>query len=143
MQKFNERKDSKKQLYWKKRLWYSCFLMNLARYLRQLFYRTPPGNCFCSTEKYFTNKIVESLLKKRKNIGNYWQVKQRHTQKKNVSLLVSSLHILSLFKNFLIPFLCFSWYIESTCFYKQCNHIEDLSTTENYFSPSIIWLWLQ
>ena len=90
MQKFNERKDSKKQLYWKKRLWYSCFLMNLARYLRQLFYRTPPGNCFCSTEKYFTNKIVESLLKKRKNIGNYWQVKQRHTQKKDVSLLVSS-----------------------------------------------------
>ena len=42
-----------------------CFLMNFARYLRRLFYRTPPGYCFCSTEKYFSNKIVNNPLKKK------------------------------------------------------------------------------
>ena len=41
------------QLHWKKGLQHSCFLMNFARYLRHLFYRTPPGDCFCSTEKIF------------------------------------------------------------------------------------------
>ena len=28
-------------------------------------------------------------------------------------------------------------YIENRCFWKQCNSIEDLSSTENYFSPSV------
>ena len=40
--------------------------MNFARYLRHLFYRTPIGDCVCSTEKCFTNKIVKSVLKNEK-----------------------------------------------------------------------------
>ena len=40
--------------------------MNFARYLKHLFYRTPLGDCVCSTEKYFTNKIVKSVLKNEK-----------------------------------------------------------------------------
>ena len=40
--------------------------MNFARYLRNTFHRTPPGYCFCSTEKYFTNKIVKNPLRKEK-----------------------------------------------------------------------------
>ena len=50
----------------KKRLRHKCFLMNSVRYLRRLFCRTPPGDYFCSTEKYSANKIVKSPLKKRK-----------------------------------------------------------------------------
>ena len=51
------------QLHGKKKLRYRCFLVNFARYLRCLFYRTFPSNCICSTEIYFTNKIVKSILK--------------------------------------------------------------------------------
>ena len=54
------------QLHWNKVLQHKCFLMNFGKYLRQLFYRTPPGNCFCPTEKYFTNKIVKNPLRKEK-----------------------------------------------------------------------------
>ena len=52
------------QLHWSKELPYRCSLMIFARYLRHLFYRKPPGDCFCSTEKYFTNKIVMNPLRK-------------------------------------------------------------------------------
>ena len=41
------------QLHWKKELQHRCFLMNFARHLRHLFYRTPPAGYFCSTEKIF------------------------------------------------------------------------------------------
>ena len=41
-----------------------CFLRTFGRYLRHRFYRTPPGNYFCSTGKYFTNKIVKNPQKK-------------------------------------------------------------------------------
>ena len=42
--------------------------MNFARYLRHLFYRTPQVT-FCSTEKYFTDKIVnKEPSKKRKKM---------------------------------------------------------------------------
>ena len=33
-----------------------------------IFYRTPPDDCFCSKEKYFTNKIVKSPLRKEKKM---------------------------------------------------------------------------
>ena len=57
------------QLDWKKGLQHRCFLMNFARYLRHLFDRTPPCDCFCSTEKCFTNKIAKNPWVKKKN-GN-------------------------------------------------------------------------
>ena len=54
------------QLHWKKGLLHRCFLMNFARYLRQRFYRTPPGDCFCFNEKYFTKKVEKNHLRKEK-----------------------------------------------------------------------------
>ena len=95
------------QLFLRKRLWYRCFLMNSKRYLRHLFHRTPPSDSFCSTEKYFTNTIVKSPLKKeKKKNGNSWWEKQRHTQKK-----------LEHFKNFVIPLFSASHdIIENTSF---------------------------
>ena len=30
------------------------------------FYRTPPGDCFCSTEKYFISKMIKNPLTKKK-----------------------------------------------------------------------------
>ena len=56
------------QLHWKKGLQHRCFLINFARCLRHLFYRTLPGNCFCSTEKSFTNKIVKNPYRKEKKM---------------------------------------------------------------------------
>ena len=49
--------------------------MNFMRYLRGLFYRTPPGNCVCNTEKSSINKIVKSRLKKIEN----WKLLVRKT----------------------------------------------------------------
>ena len=38
------------QFHLKKGLQHRCFLVHFARYLRDLFYRTPRGDYFCSTE---------------------------------------------------------------------------------------------
>ena len=65
------------------------FSDEFARYLIHLFYRTSPDNCFCSTEKCFTNKI-EIACKKNNDT--------RKT--KTGSPFTSSLHILLLFKKF-------------------------------------------
>ena len=46
--------------------------------LRHFFYRTPPCNCFCSTEKHFTNKIVKNPLTKKKK-----ETACKKTKKKN------------------------------------------------------------
>ena len=56
--------------------------MNSARFVRHLFYRTPPDNCFCSREKIFYRK---NLGKKGGKTGNYSQEKQQQTQKKNLN----------------------------------------------------------
>ena len=64
------------QLYGKNRIQYRCFIINFTRYLRHIFYRTPPGDCVCPTEKYFTNKIVKILLKKEKK---NWKLLVRKT----------------------------------------------------------------
>ena len=74
------------QHYWKKRLRYKCFLMNFARYIQCIFCRTPPVNCFCSTEKKITTKIVKSPLEKenklgtacKKNNDTSWKKKLKH-----------------------------------------------------------------
>ena len=30
----------------KKRLWYRCFPVNFLEFFRNIFYKTPPGDCF-------------------------------------------------------------------------------------------------
>ena len=52
----------------KKGLWHRCFLINFAIYLGHLFYKTPPSDCFCSTEKYFNNKVVKNPLRRENNL---------------------------------------------------------------------------
>ena len=74
------------QLDWKKGLQHRCILMNFARYLRHLLDRTPPCDCFCFTEKCFTNKIAKNPLSKEKN-GNTCKKKLRHMQIKNLITL--------------------------------------------------------
>ena len=61
------------QLQWNKGLSHSRILMSFARYVRHLFYITPGGDCFCSTEKYFANKIVKNPLRKGKNGNTLWE----------------------------------------------------------------------
>ena len=64
------------QLYCKNRLPSRCFLINFGRYLKNVFYKTPAGDSFCSAEKYFTNKIAKNplskFLKKEKRETNSW-----------------------------------------------------------------------
>ena len=69
-------------LHWKKRLQHKCFLMNFAKYLRHLFYRAPPSNSFCSTEKYLTNKIVKKSLRKGKKMEIACKEKATHAKQK-------------------------------------------------------------
>ena len=76
--------------------------MNFARYLRNLFYGTLLGNCFCSTEKYFANKIEKNPLGKEKKIEATCKEKNDTRKTKTQSTFALSLHILLLFKNFFI-----------------------------------------
>ena len=73
------------------------------------FYRTPPSDCFCSTEKYFATKIKFSfsLWKKKKN-GNSMSEKQWHTLKKNLNTTyISSSYPFSIQEFLYYSFLCF------------------------------------
>ena len=55
--KFTERKESHPGVFW--------WILRDTKI--QLFCRKPSGNCFCSTQKSFTNKIEENPLRKEKN----------------------------------------------------------------------------
>ena len=101
------------QLDWKKGLQHRCFLMNFARYLRHLFDRTPPCDSFCSTEKYFTNKVAKNPLSKEKKMKTLVRKTTSYAKQKLTHYL--RLHILLLFKNFVISLL-FPWYTENTSF---------------------------
>ena len=82
-----------------------------------LSHTTPPGDFFCTTGKYFTNKIEKNPLKKEKK----WKrcARKMTTHAKTWSLFTSILHIFLLFKNeFLSLFSAFHYYsyIENTSF---------------------------
>ena len=101
------------QLHWAKGLQERCFLMNFVRHSKHLFYRTPSGDCFCSAKKYFTDKIVKTLWKKKKNVNNLSE-KQRHTQNQNlITIYIKSSYPFTIQKCLYFSFLCFSWYIEN------------------------------
>ena len=70
--------------------------MNSKRYLRHLFHRTPPSDSFCSTEKYFTNTIVKSPLKKEKKKMETAGEKNNDTRRKNLNTSKISLFLFSL-----------------------------------------------
>ena len=73
-----------------------------TRYLRHLFYRTPPDDYFCSTKKYFTNKLEKPLRKNNKKWERLVRKQQNAHSERNLALITSSLHILLLFENFFI-----------------------------------------
>ena len=113
--------------------------MNFARYLRHLIYRNPPSN-FCSTEKYFTNKIVKSPPKKEKKkvqtLIKKTKQKKTHTEK-NLSTTYIKSYILLLFKTvFIHPFAASHNTFKARGF--RNNESQDLPTSENYFSPLLI-----
>ena len=73
-----------------------------------LFYRTIPEDCFCSTEKYFTNEIVKKPLKNEKKHENY-RYENNYIRRKKLK------H--NLYEVFIFPyFSVFRWYTEGTCF---------------------------
>ena len=43
---FKEVAGLRSAIFFKKRLWHSCFLVNFAKFLRTPFYETPPDDCF-------------------------------------------------------------------------------------------------
>ena len=67
----------------------------------------PLGDCFCSTKKYFTNKILKKKWKQlvRKS--------KRHTQNKNLITVYIKSSYPFMIKNLCFSFLCFLWYIEN------------------------------
>ena len=68
------------------------------------FFRAPPGHCFCSTEKYFTNKWAKNPLRKEKN-GNSLHKKQRHTRNKNlITIYIKPLYPFTIQKLFFSVF---------------------------------------
>ena len=106
-----------RQIHWKKVLQHGCFMMNFARYLRHTFYRTPPGDCFCSTEKIFYQQNSKEPSEKRVKNENSLQEKQPHRQNKNlITLYIKSSYPFTIQRCLYFSFSYFLWYIENTSF---------------------------
>ena len=90
-----------------------CFLMNFVRYSKDLFYRTPSGDCFCSAEKYFTDKIVKTLWKKKKKWKQPVRKTTTHANPNLITIYIKSSYPFTIQKCLYFSFLCFSWYIEN------------------------------
>ena len=91
---FRKRKDSNTGVFWHFSYW------------------KPPGDCFCSTKKYFTNKKVQNSLRKEKMETAC--KKNKDTQNKNlITIYIKSSYRFIIKKFLYFSFLCFLWYIES------------------------------
>ena len=88
------------------------FSDEFARCLRHLFTEHLQATASVLWKKYFTNKIVKKSLRRKKWKQLVRKTKTRET--KTYSLFTSSLHILSLFKNFLISLVSASYDILKT-----------------------------
>ena len=124
-------------------LWYRCFLMNFATHFKTIktpFLQNTSRRLALSCKEMFYQQIRKNPIKKEKN----WKLLVRKTTthaERNVNTTYLRYSYPFTIQKFLYPvysfFLCFQWYIKSMYFQKQCNPIEDLSTIENYFSPSL------
>ena len=45
----------------KKRLWHRCFPVNFVKFQEHLFFRTPPGDCFCT---FLNEMLILSIFNK-------------------------------------------------------------------------------
>ena len=87
---------------------------------------------------YLMDDIIESVLIKE----NTSKKTTRHAETKIRTwiLLTSCLPYSFIIKKFFTHLFCRQWrFVETTCFFKQCNPIGDLSSREGYFSHSVIW----
>ena len=53
----------------KKGLQQRCFLVNIAKFLRALFWRTSENDCFCTSNHKISNKYWASLLNQKHDLG--------------------------------------------------------------------------
>ena len=75
----------------------------------RVFYRTPPGDCFCSLEKYFTNKIEKKPSEKRnKKLKQLVRKTTTHAKQKLNHYLYQVFISFTVQKFFYFSFLCFS-----------------------------------
>ena len=84
--------------------------MTFVRYVRHLFYRTPSGNCFCFTEKYFTNKIIKNIWEKEKKWKHLLRETTTHTEQKLITIYIKSSFSFTIEKLLYFYFLCFYFY---------------------------------
>ena len=94
---------------------------------RHLFCRIPPGNCYYSTEKYFTNKIVKDTPRKEKLL--MWKTATHAKQKLNYYL-----HQVFLSFYYSKIFTASHDILKTQVFRKN---VIPLRNIENYFSPSV------
>ena len=127
------------QLYWNKGLQSRFFLVKFARYLRHLFYRTPTGDYFCSTEKIFCfiNTIVKNPLRKgekRKQLlrKTTTQAKEKLNHYLNPGFISFYYPQMSIFLFSLLPMIYWK-----QMFLETMQSHWRLSAIEIYFSPSV------
>ena len=85
-------KKLKKKFLFKKRLWYSCFPVNFAKFLRHLFYRTYPVAFLTLENKhlfYRTRPVGFSTLENKKQFLNQNQIKTITNSINETSFLLS------------------------------------------------------
>ena len=102
------------QLHWQKGLGHWGFLMNFVRYLGQ----NTPGDCFFTTEKYFTNKIVKNSLGKEKKWKQFVRKTMTRAEQKlnhNIYQIFISFYYskISLFLFFLLPMILEREFLET------------------------------
>ena len=86
--KFTDRKESHPGVFW--------WILRDTKI--QLFCRKPSGNCFCSTQKSFTNKIEKNPLRKEKIETACKKNNDLYTRRrKNLFTIYISLHIFFFF----------------------------------------------
>ena len=115
------------------------FSDEFCKNLRPLFYNS--RRLFLSYKKTFYHQNSKEPYGKRqkmetackKNNDTCWKKLKNYLNQVFISFYYLKISLL-----LYSVVLCYRWYIESASFYKQFNPAEDLSTTKNYFSPSVI-----
>ena len=94
----------------KKWPWHRCFPVNFVKFLRTPFYKTPPGDCFCTENQWGSIYIIYSFIIVAKKIK--WILKSRRScQMKKMTDDLTKNHILSLYVLLDCLFLFSGWHV--------------------------------
>ena len=99
------------QLHWNKGLPHRCFLVNFPRYLRQLFYRTPPGDgkvFYQQNRKELSEKRIKMETACKKNSDTSWT--------SVITICIMSSYPFTIQKYLYVTFVYCSWHIENMSF---------------------------